>query len=325
MCGNAMPGACCMGPAELQAKLAQQPLHVRSVQPIHAGLSAPSLLTADVGEGPRLRLKWKRSGRGGDGHNRSPRHELAAWVLSQLLLGPDDNVVPPTAMLCLTRGDQGALFGRHHRRTFADADCELGVVSLWLEHVTTLHGLDRDRYARDLAYRSSVANLNLVAFVMDHGDAKDPNFVVTRAPLPVRVWAVDNGVSFSAMRSLGRWFHKDWSRLLVPSLPRDTVARLTRLRRADLERLAVVAQFEVQHDRLVPMPPSPPIDPRHGVRRAGNVIQLGLTRREIDEVARRISHVRRQLASGELAVFDGIAHEQPPGVRVEACANRHTF
>jgi hypothetical protein len=290
----------------MEALLAEAPLHVLGAESVRGGLSHARRLTVELGPGgPRVRIKWKRATHGGDGHNRSPRHELATWALAELLFGPEDQLVPPTALRCFSAAEHAAIFGDRVRPTFHGADCVLGTVSLWLEDVSALPGLDADRYAHDVAYRTAISNLNLLTYAMDHRDAKNSNFVINRAPLPVRVWSIDNGVAFSGFRSVRAWFHYDWSHLLVPSLPSRTVRRLDQIRPADLRRLAVLAQFEVRDGKLVPVPPTAPIDPELGVRRRGNVIQVGLTREEIDGVQRRLERVRAELADGSLATFEG--------------------
>jgi hypothetical protein len=173
-----------------------------------------------------------------------------------------------------------------------------------VEDAHTLHSFDRDRYARDLAYRTAIARLNLLTFVIDHRDAKDANFVLTRTA-PVHALSVDNGLAFSGFRTFRGWVVYDWSHLLVPSLPRDTVERLKRITRGDLDRLAVLVQLERRDGKLVSVEPGPPIgDGEDGVRRSGGTIQFGLTHEEIDAVERRIRTVLELESSGRLATFE---------------------
>jgi hypothetical protein len=97
----------------------------------------------------------------------------------------------------------------------------------------------------------------------------------------------------------------DWHEIIVPSVPRDTIARLRAIDRAALERLAVVAQLRITEDGMVEeVEPTAPIDPDKGVRRGTDgTVQFGLTREEIDGVERRIRALLERVDSGKLTVF----------------------
>jgi hypothetical protein len=291
----------CVDPVKLERRL-EGPLTVRDVRPIGSGLSHPILFTVELDGQEVVRLKWKAAAHGGDGRNHSPRHELAAWVLAQMILGEPDAVVPPTVLRCLTPDEQRALFGREKRATFPGIDCTLGTLSLWLDDVEVLHGIDEQRFQRDPAYRAAIARLNLVTYVVDHRDGKDANFLVTRGA-PVRAFAVDNGVAFSGFRTVRGWFMPDWSHLRVHAVPREALDRLRAIGPAQLKRLAVLAQLEVHDGRLVRVPPGPPLPGDGGVRRLGDTIQIGLSQDEIEGVSRRIAHLLALADSGQLATF----------------------
>jgi hypothetical protein len=298
LCG-AGPEPCL--PADTIERRLDGPLTVRDVRPVGSGLSKPILLTVEL-DGRQVRLKWKASARGGDGHNRSPRHELAAWVMSRLIAGESEEVVPPTVLRCLTPDEQRRLFGRAAPATFRGIDCTLGTLSLWLEDVDVMHGLDEQRFRRDREYRAAIARLNLVTYVVDHRDGKDANFLVTRGE-PVRAFAVDNGVAFSGFRTARGWFVPDWSHLKVHAVPRDALDRLRAMGPAELEKLAVLAQLEVRDGRLVRVPAGPPLPGDGGVRRFGDTIQIGLSKEEIAAVSRRIAHLLALAETGQLATF----------------------
>lgn len=288
-------------PADTLERRLEGPLTVRDVRPVGSGLSKPMLLTVEL-EGHLVRLKWKVAAHGGDGHNRSPRHELAAWVLGRMIAGDPDEVVPPTVLRCLTPEEQRALFGRNAKPTFRGIDCTLGTLSLWVEDADVLHGIDRQRFQRDKQYRASIARLNLLTYVVDHRDGKDANFLVTRGA-PVHVFAIDNGVAFSGIRTPRGWFVRDWSHWKVQAVPRAALERLRSIGPAQLERLAVLAQLEVRDGRLVRVPPGPPLPGDDGIRRFGNTIQIGLSREEIEGVSQRIARVLALVETGQLATF----------------------
>jgi hypothetical protein len=219
-----------------------------------------------------------------------------------MIAGDPDEVVPPTVLRCLTPDEQRALFGRVARATFRGIDCTLGTLSLWLEDVEVMHGIDEQRFRRDPAYRAAVARLNLVTYVVNHGDGKDANFLVSRGE-PARVFAVDNGVAFSGLHTFRGWFVPDWSHLKVHAVPRAALDRLRAIGPAELEKLAVLAQLEVRDGRLVRVPPGPPLPGDGGIRRLGDTIQIGLSKDEIADVSRRIARVLALAETGQLATF----------------------
>lgn len=292
LCGDG-PRRDCRDAGELERLIARAPLEIVAAEPL-PGFSHALRLTARLPDGNRVRLKWKRAGRGGDGWNRSPRHELAAWAVQRLVLPPDQPVVPPTVVRCLPRAQLARWSNERVRATFRGADCVLGTLSWWLEDARPL-----GRFAGDPAHRNAVARLNLVTYLIDHGDTKPANFVADDA----RAFAVDNGISFSALPTLRTWIVRDWSRLHVRALPRAVEERLARIDRHALDQLAVLAQLELRDGKLVPVAPGPAFDPDRGVRRRGDVIQLGLTRREIDALELRLAHVRALVGTRQLARY----------------------
>ena len=72
----------------------------------------------------------------------------------------------------------------------------------------------------------------------------------------------------------------------------------------DLAALAVLAQFENRDGMLVEVPASPPLAADTGVRYEGRVLQVGLTRDEIDGVSARIAALLAQVDAGEIPLFD---------------------
>ncbi len=88
-------------------------------------------------------------------------------------------------------------------------------------------------------------------------------------------------------------------------LPAETVARLRELSREDLvAQLATLAQFRVAEDgTLERVPAGPSINPGLGVRKEGGVVQLGLTRREIESVWDRIEDLLEDVDDGEFQLF----------------------
>jgi len=85
---------------------------------------------------------------------------------------------------------------------------------------------------------------------------------------------------------------------------RETVDRLRKLSREDLDFLLVVSQLEIGDDGVArQVPPGPSLDDDEGALMRDRTIQFGLTRHEIDEVWTRIQKLVAQVDSGELPVF----------------------
>ena len=81
-------------------------------------------------------------------------------------------------------------------------------------------------------------------------------------------------------------------------------ARLRALTASDLQALGVVAQLEIDDTGMArPGPAGENFDPRHGARREGRVLQLGLTRDEIEDLEERIEDLLEKVDSGEIPLF----------------------
>jgi hypothetical protein len=248
-----------------------------------SGLSRPTVLTLWYRkERVVIRAKWKPSKANGESFNNSPRRELAAYAVQKLFLDPDEYVVPPTVGRCLDEGGSP---------TFADTSCVFGVLSYWVENVSQKGVFDQARLERDAAYRETLANMNVLAYLIDHRDTRPANFLISTDPRRPRVFSIDNGLAFSGFRNPRAWFVHGWNEILV-ALPRRLTDRLARITRADLDRLAVVAQYRVKDRMLVQTAPQAPFSPQSGVRRSGAMIQLGLTTEEIDQLEQRLNRLR---------------------------------
>jgi hypothetical protein len=65
----------------------------------------------------------------------------------------------------------------------------------------------------------------------------------------------------------------------------------------------VLVQFEVRDGQLVQVEPMENVDPGNGVRREGDVIQMGLTTREIGAVHRRLQSLLGDIDEGKYEIF----------------------
>lgn len=252
-----------------------------------------------------VKAKWKSSAKGGDAFNNAPRKELAAYKAQALFLTPQEFVIPPTVGRCIETATfrEQVHLGKQVEETFEGAPCIFGVFSFWLTNVSPDHVFDAARFDSDPDYRQSVANLNLLTYLIDHRDTRPSNFLVSTDKAHPRAFAVDNGLAFSGFRNPVSFFIDDWSEILVPALPRKQLDRLRKLTRRDLDTLLTVAQYSVTPQGLKEVPPTQALSETSGVRREGDVIQLGLTRHEVDAIAARLKALLERVDGGKIKVF----------------------
>jgi hypothetical protein len=250
-----------------------------------------------------IKAKWKTSKKGGHGFNNEPRKELATYKTQSLFLTPEEFVVPPTVGRCIPTATIHEKVPKA-AETFDGAPCVFGVLSYWLNSVSPDGVFDASRFDSDPAYRESVANLNLLTYLIDHRDTRPSNFLVSTDPKHPRTFAVDNGLAFSGYRNPIVMFTKtNWAHIIVPALPRKQLDRLRKLTRRDLDTLLTVSQYKVTPDGLVEVPPTAAFSDSSGVRRQGDGIQLGLTRREVDAMAARLKELLERVDGGKIKVF----------------------
>jgi len=250
-----------------------------------------------------IKAKWKTSPKGGHGFNNEPRKELAAYTMQSLFLTPEESVVPPTVGRCI------ATATIHEKvpdaaETFDGAPCVFGVLAYWLTNVSADHVFDASRFESDPAYRQSVSNMNLLTYLIDHRDTRPSNFLISTDKAHARTFAVDNGLAFSGFRNPISFFTKtNWAKIIVPALPRKQLERLRKLARRDLDALLTVSQYSVTSRGMVEVPPTAAFSESIGVRREGDVIQFGLTRKEVDAIAARLKALLEKVDSGKITVF----------------------
>jgi hypothetical protein len=254
------------------------------------------------GEHTVIKAKWSTSKKGGTGFNNNPRKELAAFKVQTLFLEPEEYVVPPTVGRCI----ESAAIRRYlpkAEETFEGAPCVFGVLSYWLLNMTDKNVFDAARFASDPEYRRSVADMNLLTYLIDHRDTKQSNFLISMDPQHPRAFSVDNGMAFSGVRNPIAYFKKGWAKIIVPALPKQQIERLRKVTRHDLDMLLTVAQYSVTPHGLVETPSTSALSDTKGVRRDGDVIQLGLTRHEVNGIEKRLRTLLDRVDRDEIKVF----------------------
>ncbi|MCJ7452971.1 MAG: hypothetical protein MUO39_10935 [Steroidobacteraceae bacterium] len=288
---------------ELERMLAQDPFKIVSAEISRPKAKGDITLKAEVSfDGrPPIRVKLRKAEPGADTFNNQPRYDLAAYRLQALFLDPGDYVVPPTAVRFLPLED----FDKYSpgvKRTFSGADEALAVLQYWLQEVKVIADVYLPTlYDTDPVYARSLGQMNILTFLIEHGDSNVGNFLISGSETDRRVFSVDNGVSFAAGESdRGR----KWAGMRVDSLPAATVERLRALTLEELDaQLAVVAQWTLNDGHFITTQPGAPLSTRRGVRREGAVLQMGLTKPEIERVWRNRQRLLDMVDDGKLKTY----------------------
>jgi hypothetical protein len=291
-------------PKQADAMLRTGKFDILEVRKPSSGLGGAQIFFLKYADdGTVIKAKWKTSDKGGHGFNNEPRKELAVHKVQSLFLEPDEFVVPPTVGRCIGTATIRKSVPEAEE-TFDGVPCVYGVLAYWLTNVSPDGVYDMARFDSDPAYRESVANMNLLTYLIDHRDTRRSNFLISTDKAHPRTFAVDNGLAFSGFRNPIVMFTKvNWAKIIVPALPRKTIERLRKLTRSDLDTLLTVAQYSATSKGMVEVPPTEAISESTGVRRQGDVIQFGLTRKEVDSIASRLKTLLERVDRGKIQVF----------------------
>ena len=291
-------------PTELEKRLPQQlaagKFEVRNKAGTAYGLGGAETLEVYLTEtDEEVRIKWKEMPRKTlDEYNNRARKTIAAYQLQKLFLDAEDYVVPLSFAICQPiEGEE--------RPSVPGTNCTLGAVSVWLQDVTFADVLyDEARFVADPTYAYYLSNFNLFTYLANHRDAKMSNALVSKDDGRRQVFSIDNDIAFDAFTY--NYFIDQWDEIFVAALRRDSIDRLRRLEREDLDFLGVVAQFETD-DRnvLLPVAPGKNLDPNRPVRITGDSVQLGLAKYEIEGLWNRIQKLLKRVDDGEMPVFEG--------------------
>lgn len=318
LCVREAPNEPCRRPEDVEAMMRAPDLAILSSQETPAGRQRARILTvvAQTDQGPvRFRAKWRALSTS-HGLN-DPRKDLAAYAFQKLFLGPEEYVVPPTVGHCFDITDYRIRMNPKERASFPSVSCVYGTLSYWLEDAKDVADaekagwlggsrlFDPQRFDQSTTYRRTIADVNLLDHIVGNGDTHPGQFVFTAAGTDPRVYCVDFTISFSPYRSPRLGPPDDWSLLHVPALPRESIDRLRRLQRSDVERLAVIEQYEIRKGQLVSTRPSAPAaDLDAGLRwTTRGQLQAGLRTKEIAYAWDRIVRLRDALDRGDITVF----------------------
>jgi len=288
---------------EIERELATAPFVITAAEISRPKAKGDITLKAEVSfaGAPPYRVKLRRAEPGAEDFNNRPRYDLAAYELQKLFLDPADYVVPPTALRMMPLAEV-----RPHspeaKPTFKGSDDVLVVLQYWLNEVKVIADVyNPERFAIDPQYARHIGQLNVLTFLIEHGDSNVGNFLISRAETGPRVFSIDNGVAFEFNESDRGQL---WRKMRVDRLPADTVQRLRDITLEELHRrLGVLAQWQLQDGHWIGTAPGENLAPVRGVRKNDGIVQLGLRKADIDQVGRQLARLLKQVDDGQIDTF----------------------
>ena len=307
----------CLDPRDAEHRLRRADLILLGATDAPGGRQGAKVLTLGAAEPAGrvvFRAKWRA-------HSTShalnhPRHEVNAYALAKLVLGPQQTTVPPTSGHCFPLDLYRQRVDASATASFDGTRCVFGVLSFWMEDALGVDEaedddmlelselFDPDLFWQSTSYRHSLADVNLVTFLISHGDSHSKQFVLTGSERAPSVHLVDNTIAFSGYQNPKIPLAQSWSLLRVPALSERSYQRLARLSPRHFAALAVVEQYENRDGVLVQIQPDPPRGALGaGLRWVGDDLQLGLTTREIRGVQVRAQSLLERVSSGRIPTF----------------------
>ena len=251
-----------------------------------------------------IKFKWKVAPPGNlDNFNNSIAREVASYQIQKLFLDPEDYVVPTSLSFCVTYKHHAKNMDLDHTPQIHGSNCVIGNASLWLLDVKVPEILfEESRFLTKPDYAYYLSNFNILTYLIDHRDARGANILVSDDDQRRQVFSIDNGTTFGAFPY--NFFVPNWNIIRVPALRRETIERLRRVKREDLDYLGVVVQLNRENDRVFRnVAPEKNLDPGIPVRIRKGMVQFGLTTEQIDDVWARLQKLVEEVDSGKIPVF----------------------
>jgi len=251
-----------------------------------------------------LEVKWRVGNKvTGERWNNSPRREVAAYQFQKLFLDPPDYVVPPVASRCIPFSVYRPIDAKAVSNLNSEVKCVFGTLTAWLQNVEMPKILyDPQRFEQDKRYAYHLGNLALLNYLIQHRDAMLDNYLISKNPQNPRMFSIDNSFTFK-----WEWhniFQTHWHKIRIPALPRKSIERLRKISDADLERLAVLEQLEMDENGVYRhVEPGEKIYPCDGNRFRFKTLQLGLTCVEINNLKNRLAKLLKEVDAGKWPLF----------------------
>lgn len=291
-----------MSPSELERRFMHDDFKIIEVKSAGAGVTGASKFKIRFADGKILKVKWKEvPAKSFDGWNNSPRKEMAAYAIQHWFNDENDYVVPTIAPRCIPLEDYKVVTP-HPKPSIPGTSCVLGVIAVWIDEVTVPRKFyDPKLFRNDPAYARSMADFNLLTYLVEHRDGRQGNILQSTVPGDPRVFAIDNGISFDPFP--WNFLVANWYKIRVPWLNRASVDRLRKIDDPQLDALGVIAELEADASgRLHVVTPGKNIDDDKGVKRSGTRVQFGLKEDDIDELEDRIEKLLENVDEGRQPV-----------------------
>lgn len=290
-------------PTKLLERLQNDDFEIAGVEAAGGGVMGAKKLSLVFHKDPfSVDVKWKAAPEGGDGWNSSPRREVGAYAVQELFLDPEDYPVPPAVARGISL-DAYAAVDKDAVPNIPETQCVFGGMAAWLQNVAQPDpAFDPKRFSEDARYAFHFANLNLLAYLIAHRDARSNNFLMPTDPSNPRVFSIDNGIAFGGV--LYNFFTWHFDEIRTGGLPKQSIDRLRSVSRQQLSKFGVLGELEADHASVLhAVAPGPNRDPEIGMRVATGRIQFGLTVSEIDGMATRLQDLLVRIDAGELRLF----------------------
>jgi hypothetical protein len=300
-----------MAPSELERRFANDPFTIKEVKGAGGGVTGASKVLLEYADGKTLKAKWKEAPEGdADGWNNCPRKELAVYEIQRWIYDENDFIIPTTTPRCIPI-EGYRLIDKEHDPTIPGTSCVLGMLAVWMENVTApgpqsklMTGYDfyqKKRFRSDPAYAAYLSDFNVLLYLVNHRDGRKGNLLLSTVPGDPRVFAVDNGIAFEPFP--WNFLVRNWFRIRVPWVRKETIERLRSVDAADYDRLGVLVEMQRMEDGMLQdVRPTRSLNTNRGARWQDGRLQLGLSRREIGNVRDRIEELLEEVDEGDIDV-----------------------
>ena len=251
----------------------------------------------------RATFKWKVSPEGGlDNYNNSIARELATYQLQKLFLDPEDYVVPTSMGFCYEQVAHNKS-QKPHDPQISGSQCIFGNASLWLEDVEIVDEFYQEsRFLKEPNYAYFLSNFNILTYLAAHRDARSANVLISTDDKRPQVFSIDNTTTYGAFPY--NPFVHNWNIIRVPALRKESIDRLRKVKREDLDVLGIVAQFHKDNDNIFRhVDHGKNLDADIPVRFQKDTVQFGLTKDQLDGVWERIEELLEKVDSGDIPLF----------------------
>lgn len=271
------------------------------------GVSAPNVVDITFPElHEDIKFKWKVSPSAGDGlenFNNSIARELATYQIQKLFLDPEDYVVPTSLGFCVPYEVHSRYLGLEATPQIEGSDCVFGNASVWLQDIHEPDVLfEESRFLKDPNYAYFLSNFNILTYLVEHRDARSANVMTSKDEQRRQVFTVDNTTTFGTIPY--NPYATNWNIIRAPALRKETIDRLRKIKREDLDFLGVVAQLDKNKENIFQnVLPGKNMDDDASVRIQPDSVQFGLTEDQIDDVWDRLEELINDVDDGKIPVF----------------------